>query len=163
MKSRRLTDEQRGLLDNNWAHVLWIARDIARPGTPEEEIYDATVDAAMAAALNYRNDGWSYGTFFAFCVRRVLFKYYRARMSEKRHSDLTSETPDKRETPGIEIADMAEKALSTLTDRQRDVMKMAFIDGMSESEIAAQLGCTRQNIGRIKHTAFRDLRRRLKS
>lgn len=51
-----------------------------------------------------------------------------------------------------------QKALAELSGREQLVLKALFYQGYSEKTIAEYMGCTRQNISRIKTEAFKQIR-----
>lgn len=80
-------------------------------------------------------------------VRRILVNETNRRRRTRRDAVLRAEesppdalTPD----PAEEIVDRAEllEALSTLTPRQRATIVLRYLDGLSERETAAILGCS---------------------
>jgi RNA polymerase sigma factor (sigma-70 family) len=51
-----------------------------------------------------------------------------------------------------------ERALNTLTARQREVLKLQFFEGLGHAEIAARLGTTRRSVKRIVIKSYQKLR-----
>jgi RNA polymerase sigma factor (sigma-70 family) len=158
----RLTEAQRDLIERNWDHIFQIARNHAEPGTPLEEIYDATVETAIATAAKFNRHCGSYAGFFSFCVDRTLFKYYRQRIKKEVFAALRDEVGIDMPPPPIAEQEVATIVMSMLSGRERAVIQMTFYDGMTESEIAKVFDCTYQNIQKIKQKALARLRRRLK-
>ena len=156
---RTLTDSQQDLVARNWEHLLHIARDHAKPGTPWEEIYDATVETAITTASTYRKEMGSYGGFFAFCIQRTLFRYYRERA--ELCVSLTDDIAVAPEPPYLDFQELASKGMTALRGRQRRVIYWTFYRGLSEAEIGKKLKCTKQNVHKIKHLALAKMRRRL--
>jgi RNA polymerase sigma-B factor len=50
------------------------------------------------------------------------------------------------------------KAIETLSDRDKSIVKLRFVDGLSQSEIAAQLGVSQMQISRLLAASLRQLR-----
>jgi RNA polymerase sigma factor (sigma-70 family) len=51
-----------------------------------------------------------------------------------------------------------ERALNTLTGRQREVLKLQFFEGLGHAEIAARLGLSRRTVKRIVIKSYQKLR-----
>ena len=69
-------------------------------------------------------------------------------------------------SPRSAIGTEVERALSTLTDRERDIIKYFFGIGCSEmtlEEIGEKFGLTRERVRQIKEKAIRRLRHSTRS
>jgi len=154
----KLNNEQRDLLERNWDHALQIAFSLAKEGTPREEVYDAAVDTAINTALHFKPGERSYGAYFAFCVKRALFRNYQARLKDQRYVGMVREIAGQCVTPQFDNVDMASKAMACLSPRQSQIMRLTFFEDMSESQVAATLGCTSTNVHQIKQTALKKIR-----
>jgi RNA polymerase sigma factor (sigma-70 family) len=60
-----------------------------------------------------------------------------------------------------EIQDEIERALLTLTPRQREVLKLQFFSGLRRTQIAERLGTSERTVKRILTKSYQALRRQL--
>ncbi|MHB8532826.1 MAG: SigB/SigF/SigG family RNA polymerase sigma factor [Solirubrobacteraceae bacterium] len=58
----------------------------------------------------------------------------------------------------VEDRVMLESALSTLTDRERAILKMRFQEELTQSQIADRVGCSQMQVSRVLSAALVDLR-----
>lgn len=58
-----------------------------------------------------------------------------------------------------ELRTTLQKAMTALPDREQFVLKALFFQGYSEKKLAEHMGCTKQNMSRIKREAFRQIRK----
>ncbi len=66
--------------------------------------------------------------------------------------------------PTLEVIEdrmMLRSVLADLPDREREILKLRFIDNMTQSRIAAQVGISQMHVSRILSATLRDLRDRL--
>jgi RNA polymerase sigma-B factor len=59
---------------------------------------------------------------------------------------------------GVENHSALAKALESLSERDRTVVRLRFVDGLSQSQIAAQLGVSQMQISRLLAASLRQLR-----
>jgi len=88
----------------------------------------------------------------------------RARMQERRAAlwsqfgvVLAALEDEQEETRGHEVAQL-EDCLSQLAQRTRDVIRHAYVDGETASEIAARMTMTEGNVRVLRHRALHTLR-----
>ena len=72
-------------------------------------------------------------------------------VGEAKRMQLYEVTEDASHTERQRLQDVAEQAkeclnVSTLTDHQRQCLKLHYLDGVSQTDIAAQLGISRQAV-----------------
>jgi len=60
-----------------------------------------------------------------------------------------------------EVQDEIERALLTLTPREREVLKLQFFEDLSRAQIAERIGVTERIVKRILASSYAKLRRRL--
>lgn len=58
-----------------------------------------------------------------------------------------------------ELRTTLQKAMAALPDREQFVLRSLFFQGYSEKKLAEHMGCTKQNVSRIKRGAFRQIRK----
>jgi RNA polymerase sigma-B factor len=58
----------------------------------------------------------------------------------------------------IDERSVLEPALASLPDRNRVIMKLRFIDGLTQSEIASQVGISQMHVSRLLATSLAQLR-----
>jgi RNA polymerase sigma-B factor len=59
---------------------------------------------------------------------------------------------------GVENHSALAKALASLSERDRTVVRLRFVDGLSQSDIAAQLGVSQMQVSRLLAASLRQLR-----
>lgn len=72
--------------------------------------------------------------------------------------DVAAEEADREQ-----LQEEVERALLTLTLRQRDALKLQYFEGLSRAEIATRLGTTERTVKRILIKSYERLRRELSS
>jgi RNA polymerase sigma-70 factor (ECF subfamily) len=124
------------LVERHWGRLVPFARSVVGDGEAEDAVQDALVvawsklgDLAEPAAFR----AWVLRILGRLCFRRARFR--------RRFLSLVGlpERPD----PAIEEAGQAfevERILKTLAPRQRAVMHLTVVEGMSDSEIGAVMG-----------------------
>ena len=60
----------------------------------------------------------------------------------------------------VEDRSAAHSAMRALDDRERKILQMRFLDDMTQSQIAAELGCSQMHVSRLLRRAFATLRER---
>jgi RNA polymerase sigma-70 factor (ECF subfamily) len=73
------------------------------------------------------------------------------------------EAEDKRRAPGLESLEEVEKLLSKLPGREREVVRLYYIEGRAYEEISTELGIPVNSIGPILSRARKKLRKDVKS
>jgi RNA polymerase sigma-B factor len=59
---------------------------------------------------------------------------------------------------GVENHSALTEALASLPERDRTIVRLRFVDGLSQSQIAAQLGVSQMQISRLLAASLRQLR-----
>jgi RNA polymerase sigma-B factor len=59
---------------------------------------------------------------------------------------------------GVENHSALAKALESLSERDRTIVRLRFVDGLSQSQIAARLGVSQMQISRLLAASLRQLR-----
>ena len=59
---------------------------------------------------------------------------------------------------GVENHSALAKAMGTLSPRDREIVQLRFVDGLTQSEIAARLGVSQMQISRLLAASLRRLR-----
>lgn len=138
-------------------HIEAVQRFVARRVTSPEDVADLTAEvflAAMHASRKYRGDGaapraWLYGI-----AQRVVANHHRATframraMSRIDGRDLLDDDAIEQIADRIDSersARQAYRALGDLPERQRAVIELVAVDGLSVTEAAAVLGITAGN------------------
>ncbi|MGH7882361.1 MAG: sigma-70 family RNA polymerase sigma factor, partial [Candidatus Dormibacteraceae bacterium] len=58
----------------------------------------------------------------------------------------------------VETGDLLSRAMANLTDRERKIMVMRFVDELSQSEVAERLGISQMHVSRLQRAAQEQLR-----
>ena len=84
-------------------------------------------------------------------------------------TDMQAQTCESPEPPPSAVAERADaqneiqRALHTLPENQREVIRLKFQDAMSYREISQVTGLSESNVGYLLHTAIRSIRRKVAS
>ncbi len=150
-------------------HVEAVQRFVARRVDGYEDAADLTAEvflAAMHASRGYRADGaapraWLYGI-----ARRVVANHHRSTARARRVADridareLLDEDAADRIVARIDSERAARelyRSLAALPERQRSVVELVAVDGLSLTEAAAALGISSGNARVRYHRARRQL------
>jgi RNA polymerase sigma-B factor len=58
----------------------------------------------------------------------------------------------------VEMRDVLQKAMQNLTERERRIMIMRFVDQLSQAEVAKRLGISQMHVSRLQRAALEQLR-----
>lgn len=129
------------LVEIHWASLVRLARSVVGDGDAEDVVQDALVHA-WAKLRGLREP-----THFAAWISRVVM---RACLRRKRRGlrPLSLSEMSRSETEGFEASATSapdagidlERSLAVLAPRQRAVLHLTVVEGMSDSEIADRLG-----------------------
>ena len=138
-----------------YAVVRRLVGDNARS---EDVVQQAFINVWRAAAGYRRERGPATGWLFAI-ARNAAFDALRSREAPSRWEvpDLPDDGPgpDQR-TSAAEQAFRVHAAVDGLSDREREVIELAYFDGLSQTEVAARLGAP---LGTVKTRTRRALAR----
>ncbi len=138
------------LVESSWARLVQFARSVVGSGDAEDLVQDGLVKA-WGKLASLREPG-AFSTWLLRIVSRECFSHAR----RSRRLVPLSEANDPAESTSrgrIETVDV-ERVLAILPPRQRAVMHLTVVEGMSDSEIGAAL--------RITAASVRSHRRRAK-
>lgn len=127
-------------------------------GLAEDLVQEALVKvAARWRKLSEQGDPEPY-------VRKVIINQLRTwrrprRLAFVSTADLPESSPSTDEAAQAESKVALARALSVLTDKQRIVLYLRFYEDLSESAVAAQLGCSVGTVKRHAHDALKRLRK----
>ena len=138
-----------------YAVVRRLVGDNARS---EDVVQQAFINVWRAAAGYHRERGPATGWLFAI-ARNAAFDALRTREAPSRWEvpDLPDEGPGPDErASAAEEAFRVHAAVDGLPDHEREVIELAYFDGLSQSEVAARLGAP---LGTVKTRTRRALAR----
>ena len=130
------------LVERHWFPLVRFARSILGETDAEDSVQDALVAAwAKISGLKHPE------AFTAWLLRIVARRSFRRARRGTRQVPLTEAdgAPDPAAESATATVDV-ERILSRLAPRQRAVMHLTVIDGMTDSEIAAALGITAASV-----------------
>ena len=58
----------------------------------------------------------------------------------------------------VEMRELLQKAMQHLTERERRIMVMRFVDELSQAEVAKRLGISQMHVSRLQRAAVEQLR-----
>lgn len=146
--ARRAAAGDRGaygrLVEIHWASLVRLARSVVGDGDAEDVVQDALVHAwTKLRGLHdpARFAGWISRVVMRACLRRKRRGFRPLSLSEMSRGETelfeASESPPERDAvAGIDL----ERSLAALAPRQRAVLHLTVVEGMSDSEIADRLG-----------------------
>lgn len=145
----------RDFVDARWSALLRLANLLT--GGDRHEAEDLVQTALMKALGRWRHieDPEGY-------VRKVMYRHQISRWRLRRpHREPTFAVPPESfgVTDGTSAADLritVGQALTRLTPRQRTVLVLRYFEDLSETEVAAALGCS---VGTVRSTTHRSLAR----
>ncbi|HLG42030.1 MAG TPA: sigma-70 family RNA polymerase sigma factor [Planctomycetota bacterium] len=138
-------------------------RSSARPSSADqEEIYSQVlarlVERECALLRKFR---WecSLETYLTFLARSECHRYWRNRLIAQARGRVPDAQPPVRVSD--ESVDRVRKALSTLSFRDRILLRMVFFEGMRYAEAAEALGVSPNSVGPLLGRAITRIKREL--
>lgn len=156
------------LLDNHMPLIILTARRVAAKSPPSISVDDLIQEgAAKLVQIGEKVNGWS-TPFVATTLRHVMIDHLREQYGHSKYmADYdVNFVEDKKGNPLAILLDkerreLAAKALSHLTDRQRQVVEMKWLDELKLADIGDAFGLTEGRISQINHKAVRLMRREI--
>lgn len=117
--------------------------------------------AALQGALHRAPTVAELSEFTGLTHERVLeaMEFHRPDPLEDMNPGYEPSHPDATEV--VDYWQTVGRALSTLPDRERQVLTMRFFDEMSQSAVASEMGISQMHVSRLQRTALEKLRQRL--
>ena len=161
----RLTDEQRSIVENNHNLIYKFARIY---GISIDEFYDLLAIGLCNAARIYNpSRGVKFSVLAFQCMRSEYLGYLKNQMYRKRSPSGKLISYDEPITDSSEpltildtIADesasidttevVVKEFIETVPERYRNIL-LGLISGKTQTEVAEEAGCTKQNITRVRN------------
>ena len=143
------------LVERHWARLVRLARSIVGEAEAEDAVQDGLIRAW--SKLSQLVNPEAFGYWVSRVVVRVCLR--RARASRPGVSLEASPEPRVRTNPGATID--LERLLASLSPRQRAVMHLTVVEGMTDSEIAPCLGISAASVRVHRHRARERLERQM--
>ncbi len=145
------------LVEHHWFPLVRFARSIVGEAEAEDTVQDALV-AAWSKISGLRHPE----AFAPWMIRIVARRSFRRTRWRIRQVSLeqAGDAPDPVAGSGAEAVNV-ERVLSRLAPRQRAVMHLTVIEGMTDSEISAALGITAASVRSHRRRARESLHRAL--
>jgi RNA polymerase sigma-70 factor (ECF subfamily) len=93
------------------------------------------------------------------CVHELARRHAAREVQPAQHANLEDIEDEVPRTPGLESLEEVEKLLSKLPGREREVVRLHYIEGRSYEEISAELNIPVNSIGPILSRARKKLRK----
>lgn len=136
------------LVEVHWARLVRLARSVVGEAEAEDAVQDGLIRAWRK--LSQLANPEAFGSWVSRVVVRICLR--RARVSRPGFVSLeVSPEPRAHTNPGAAI-DVA-RLLASLSPRQRAVMHMTVVEGMTDSEIASVLGISAASVRVHRHRA----------
>jgi RNA polymerase sigma-70 factor, ECF subfamily len=130
-------------------------------GAVAEDLTAITFEKAWRRRHQYRRDLASFSTWLFTIARNVANDHFRQRRPHLSLDEAAS-VPDQRdlEEDVIRQSDCSRlsRLLTTLPDRERELLALKYGSGLNNREIAALTGLSESNIGTILHRTIKNLR-----
>ncbi len=124
------------LVEASWARLVRFARTVVGDADAEDVVQDGLVVAWRK--LGSLREPAAFPSWILRVVARFCIHHSRRRRPLVALGE--AEEPAERVAPGWEAAIDVERALAVLAPRQRAVMYLTAVEGMSDSEIGSSLG-----------------------
>jgi RNA polymerase sigma-70 factor (ECF subfamily) len=142
-------------IDRIYAYALRQSGDVSLA----QDVTSATFEKALRSL---RRNGWSGQSFLAWLYRIARNEAIAHHRQERRMADLPPDLPAAVDQEGGLLADQEQerlvRGLARLSARDREVLTLRFIEGLSSAEAAEALGCSLPNLYLQAHRALRRLR-----
>jgi len=136
------------LVERHWARLVRLARSVVGEAEAEDAVQDGLIRAWRK--LPQLAKPMAFGAWVSRVVVRVCLKRARPRSANFVPLENSPE-PHSTPNPGAEM-DMG-RLLSSLAPRQRAVMHLTVVEGMTDSEIASLLGIAASSVRAHRHRA----------
>ena len=136
------------LVENHWSRLVRLARSVVGEADAEDAVQDGLIRAWKK--LSQLADPAAFGPWVSRVVVRVCLKRARSRRTTLVPLEAAPE-PRFHPNPGAGM-DVA-RLLASLTPRQRAVMHLTVVEGMTDSEIAPLLGISAASVRVHRHRA----------
>lgn len=144
------------LVEHHWARLVRLARSVVGEAEAEDAVQDSLIRAWRK--LPQLAEPAAFGSWVSRVVARVCFRRARSRAASFVPLDGTFE-PRSNPNPGAEM-DVV-RWLASLPPRQRAVMHLTVVEGMTDGEIAPLLGIAASSVRAHRHRARQRLESRL--
>jgi RNA polymerase sigma factor (sigma-70 family) len=164
MADARDAEDNRLLKEGDYATLLAtyypIAVDRLRLRLPDDDAYEVAGNV-MLRLLTELTRGKRYPVPFRVVVHKVIeWTLKEFRMGRPIELPLEDWDPESGENPfeAVEQRYDLERLFAELPEREREVLRLRYIEGLEISEIAAQLGMTRNAVDQALHRGHGKLR-----
>lgn len=114
----------------------------------------------------YKNLGKEPLSFFFTVARNTVIDHFRKKRDLKLYEYTDIEENEDRNPENFaqknEQAKIVNKAIQSLNEEQKEVVLLKFMAGLSNNEIAKQIGKSEDNVRQIQHRALKLLKEKLK-
>lgn len=185
-RMRELWEQMAGLVKRKANHVM-TALD-GRCGVEFDDLYQSGYPAMVAAVESYQPENGAFSTWFMYYLKTAFAETtgYRTRRSrndpiqyavslstplsdEGEAGELIDVIPDPGGVAGLDgveeqeyrrqLCQAMDEVLSKLPEDLRDVTVRRYLEGLSQEQIAAQIGSTRSKAMRLERDAMRALQK----
>lgn len=145
------------LVESEWNRLVRLARSVVGDADAEDAVQDALIRAWK------KLPGLDRPEAFPTWVARIVARGCLRRTRRRRPIAALAEAPEPRIVSGIEASLDVERLLALLAPRQRAVMHLTVIEGLSDREIGTLLGITAGSVRAHRRRAREALGRALGS
>ena len=146
------------LVERHWFPLVRFARSILGEAEAEDSVQDALVTAWSKIAGLRHAEAFTPWLLRIVARRSLRLARWRSRQVSLAQADDAPDPAAGLRTAAVDV----ERVLSRLAPRQRAVMHLTVIEGMTDSEIAAALGITAASVRSHRRRAREALHRALR-
>lgn len=144
------------LVEHHWARLVRLARSVVGETEAEDAVQDGLIQTWRK--LSQLSEPEAFHGWVCRIVVRVCLKRARSRRTNLVPLEAA---PEPRSTPNPGAAMDVSRLLTSLAPRQRAVMHLTVVEGMTDSEIAPLLGITAASVRAHRHRARERLEKHL--
>ena len=154
----------RRLVEEYTPRLLALARSYTSDGDAARDLVQETWSRAYARRQSFSARGTLLGWLYALCrnvCRGALRERGRRQTAMRQPRGLVGDSPvgPDEEMDRAERRRSIRRAIGELPDRQRDVVILRLLEGLSVRETAAELGCAEGTVKASLHQALNNLRK----
>jgi len=118
----------------------YIAKHVREESDAQDVLQD--VFAKIHAGLSRLKESEKLEAWLFQVTRRAILDHFRSRSGKRRSTSLPEDLADEAPPMGVsaEVASWLEPMMSLVPEEDRDVLRLADLDGMAQKDLAARLG-----------------------
>ena len=136
--SKELSDVEKRLIENNLGLAAAQAHTFKNSGFEIQDLVSIGYVGLVKAAKAFNPDfGFQFSTLATICIRREILREVKKANSHKKEEELTIDIE------GVEGEDFWELVPESITDNEKDILRLRLVEGSTFREIGEKMGCTK--------------------